>query len=464
MLFLISACGCPTKVNISNRPQVDILYNDANYISTERSTKNVAACKGKVHVAWFGKDNSGNQAVFYRRSIDGGATWDPPIQLTSFSNFHLEMWIQCFGDTVIVAYEKIGTGRDLYYRYSINGGTTWSPESPLEVGSYNQEAPSIWLWNNNFHLAWADNRPVFLISNYYIYYKRSVDMGLTWTPDNRRDISDSPVIVGDPANPNVLHIIFMIFNSFERKARYIRSTDNGNTWSATFDLSGGVNANGSGFWGRPIGYISAYNGVVHAVFVDDRYGNKEVLYRRSTNSGVSWSGIIRLTNTPGISWNPFILTDGMGQVRLYWVDNSDGDYEVMCKISNDNGLTWSADAKLTNNTARDVMVSVDYDPSTNRWNIVWASDESGNWEIYYTSDPCPLGNDEELGISENFRSSEPQIYGWGIKFNSSGEAKVYNLSGRLYKSVSVHPEYSLRLPKGVWFVRFKGKVYKIVVH
>jgi hypothetical protein len=55
----------------------------------------------------------------------------------------------------------------------------------------------------------------------------------------------------------------MIFNALEKKARYIRSTDGGSSWSSTFDLSNGVNANGSGFWGRPIGSIRAYGSYVH---------------------------------------------------------------------------------------------------------------------------------------------------------------------------------------------------------
>jgi hypothetical protein len=108
--FLLSACGCPTyKVNISNRPGVvDYTYNDGNYISTERSTKNIASCKGKVHIAWFGKNSSGQTAVFYKRSTNGGVSWDPALQLTPFvGNLGLEMWVQCYGDTVVIAYEKV---------------------------------------------------------------------------------------------------------------------------------------------------------------------------------------------------------------------------------------------------------------------------------------------------------------------------------------------------------------------
>ncbi|MEO0138395.1 MAG: sialidase family protein [candidate division WOR-3 bacterium] len=462
--YILSACGCPTyNVNLSNRVGRDLPYNDLNYISTERSIKNVASCKGKVHVAWFARDFSGNTAILYRRSADGGITWDPAVQLT-IGNLDLELWVQCYGDTVVVAYEKLFSDKEIYYRYSTNGGATWSAEAVMRGGSYNQEGPSVWIGGNKLHLAWADNTPLLLTPIYYIFYNNSTNLGLSWSSNTRLDLSDSPIIVGDPTNPNILHIWFMIFNTLESKARYIRSVDGGATWSSTFDLSGGVDASGSGFWRRPVGSITAYGIYVHAVFVDDRFGNKEVLYRRSTNSGASWSGIIRLTNTPGTSWSPFILTNPLGEVRLYWVDDSDGDYEVMCKISTDNGANWSSDDRLTNNSARDVMVSLDYDPTNSRWHIVWASNETGDWEVYYTSDPCPMGNDDELGVEEKADNGNLRILRDGIVFDSDGEVKVFGWSGRTYKKVWVYKGYMLKLPKGVWFVEFKGRMYKVVIN
>jgi hypothetical protein len=72
-------------------------------------------------------------------------------------NLGLEMWVQCYGDTVVVAYEKVESDNNIYYRYSTNGGITWSSEALLRGGSYNQEAPSIWIWGNDFHLAWSEH-------------------------------------------------------------------------------------------------------------------------------------------------------------------------------------------------------------------------------------------------------------------------------------------------------------------
>ncbi len=443
---------------------MDYTYNDANYVSTERSTKNVAACKGKVHVGWFGRNSSGQVAVFYRRSTDGGITWDPSVQMTSFAgNLGLEMWIQCYGDTVVIAYEKVESDNNIYYRYSTDGGNTWSTEAVLRGGSYNQEAPSIWIWGNNMHMVWADNTPPVLLPVYYVWYGKSTNLGSSWVSGGRRDLSDSPIIVGDPTNPNYLHVIFMIFNTLERKARYMRSTDGGTNWSSTFDLSAGVNAGGSGFWSRPIGSISAYGNYVHAVFVDERFGNKEVLYRRSTDAGVTWSPIINLSNTSDTSWNPYILTNAAGEVRVYWVDRSDGDYEVLCRVSTNNGSSWSSNDRLTNNTARDVMVSLDYDPQNSRWHIVWSSNESGDWEVYYTSDPCPTASDEDLGIEEYEKNEVFQIDGDGIILKEDAEIRVFDVSGNIRISSKFKRGSKVSLKRGVWFVLMKGKTYRVII-
>jgi len=255
----------------------------------------------------------------------------------------------------------------------------------------------------------------------------------------------------------------MIFNALERKARYIRITNGGSSWSSTFDLSNGVNAGGSGFWSRPIGSISAYGNYVHAVFVDERFGNKEVLYRRSTDGGASWSGITNLSNTPDTSWSPYVLTNNAGEVRVYWTDKIDGDYEILCKISTNNGSSWSPNDRLTNNTAKDVMVSLDYDPTNSRWHIVWSSNESGDWEVYYTSEPCPASSDEDLGVSESEGYAAFRMDKDGIMLYKDAEVKVFDVSGRLHISGKFKKGERIGIKKGIWFILIDGKLYRLII-
>ena len=72
------------------------------------------------------------------------------------------------------------------------------------------------------------------------------------------------------------------------------------------------------------------------------------------------------------------------------------------------------------------------------------------------SAPCPLSDDNELGISESCKpvSGLITLYKGGIKVSGSGEfeVKVYNVSGVMVKSIKGKNEVKLELSRGVYFV------------
>src|SRR4030095_12008333 len=73
---------------------------------------------------------------------------------------------------------------------------------------------------------------------------------------------------------------------------------------------------------------------VHAVWYDDRDGNFEIYYKRSPDQGLSWGSDTRLTTNLGTSWFSTITVSGM-QVHVVWMDNRDGNYEIYYKRSTD---------------------------------------------------------------------------------------------------------------------------------
>jgi hypothetical protein len=70
--------------------------------------------------------------------------------------------------------------------------------------------------------------------------------------------------------------------------------------------------------------------------------------------------------------------------------------------------------------------------------------------------PCPLSDDNELGISESCKpvSGLITLYKGGIKVSGSGEfeVKVYNVSGVMVKSIKGKDEVKFELSRGVYFV------------
>ncbi|MBI4811526.1 MAG: hypothetical protein HY800_08855, partial [Ignavibacteriales bacterium] len=70
--------------------------------------------------------------------------------------------------------------------------------------------------------------------------------------------------------------------------------------------------------------ISANGNVVHVVWRDDRDGNDEIYYKRSTDGGVSWGADTRLMNDSAFSALPSISVSGSA-VHVVWRDDRDGN-------------------------------------------------------------------------------------------------------------------------------------------
>jgi hypothetical protein len=125
--------------------------------------------------------------------------------------------------------------------------------------------------------------------------------------------------------------------------------------------------------------IAASGNVVHAVWYDTRDGNREIYYKRSVDGGVNWETDTRMTNASGDSWYPSISLSGLF-VHVVWMDTRDGNTEVYYKRSTDEGVSWEADVRLTNNTSPSVHPSISV--SGLEVHLVWR-DYPGNYEIYY---------------------------------------------------------------------------------
>ena len=91
--------------------------------------------------------------------------------------------------------------------------------------------------------------------------------------------------------------------------------------------------------------------------MDDRDGNFEIYYKRSSDGGLSWSADARLTNDTAISQFPSISLSG-AVVNVIWLDSRDGNTEIYYKRSADEGATWGPDTRLTNNSAGSIFSSL----------------------------------------------------------------------------------------------------------
>lgn len=104
-------------------------------------------------------------------------------------------------DVYLVWYGNKDGNWEIYYRHSLDGGATWEPEMRLTTDGSSSMNPFIAASGSKVHVVWADNRP----GNWEIYYKRNLPSGV----EEDRSIRDKVDVVSYRSTPNP----FVVFST-----------------------------------------------------------------------------------------------------------------------------------------------------------------------------------------------------------------------------------------------------------
>ncbi len=174
------------------------------------------------------------------------------------------------------------------------------------------------------------------------------------------------------AGDNV-HVIWGDRRDFNLDVYYKRSTNGGATWRNDVNLA---DTSATSEWPT----IAATGANVYAAWTDDRAGNDEIFFRRSTNSGASWSSAVRLTFNDSISYSPTLACWGE-YVYLLWVDGRmRSEYQVFFKISSDRGQTWTQDKELSESGKALYPTIAVWDSMVH---AAWVDEREVSYKVYY---------------------------------------------------------------------------------
>lgn len=356
----------------------DLLLSEEPDVSSEPS---VGVNGDFIHIVWEGAKGA-QPVIYYRNSTDGGQTWnhEKVISIDDGSpNWHPKVTVS--GSSVHVVWDNFisATGRfETYYSRSDDGGGSWTPEISIsDNNNAHSRIPSIAVNGSNVYVVWHDFRD----SDYEIYFDNSSDNGNTWYGNRRLTTS-----MGDSYSPriavnkSILHLTWYDDRFGNMEIFYKNSTDSGLSWSNDVRLTNTIDDSIEQD-------ISVYGNYVHIVWRDYRDGNWEIYYINSSDSGLSWSDEQRLTYNVDDSYQASIVVDSIS-VHIVWIDNRDGyewEYEVYFKNSTDNGISWSSDLKLTTSVNRTALPDITV--SNGCMHVVFADNRTGNNEIYYKRSP-----------------------------------------------------------------------------
>jgi hypothetical protein len=96
---------------------------------------------------------------------------------------------------------------------------------------------------------------------------------------------------------------------------------------------------------------------VHTIWYDERDGNREIYYKRSTDFGLSWSADTRLTFNSATSLDPRVCVSGPN-VHVVWRDIRDGNWEIYYKRNPTGNIGVEVSPKVTGVIIKEVFVAV----------------------------------------------------------------------------------------------------------
>jgi hypothetical protein len=300
------------------------------------------------------------------------ADWTPAkrITWTTYASYYGKIAADSFGTLHVVFYNFGDDGDRIFYKKSTDGGTTWTPSRSL-VWAGELDIPDIAVDSyDDIHVAWSDDTPP---GGSFLSYRKSTDGGATWTPTSHftwGTYAKYPEIIADSSTN--LYVTYEDGVTGDWVPYYKKSTNSGATWSTRRAWA----------FGRSLAVDPSGN--LHAVWGDSSPGNQEIFYKKSTNGGATWTARQRLTWTAGDSKGPEISIDPSGQLHVLWCDNTPGQYEYYYKKSTDGGNTWTPGKRVTWGLSAYGGLTVAADPA-HKLHAVWVSGASGNHELYYTN-------------------------------------------------------------------------------
>lgn len=322
----------PREVHYRHSPDGGEDFEDPVNVSDNKGDSRAAALalsqrtSGSVlHVAWqddvlrSGRPDSccPDDEVYHRRALDDGPPFEAITNVSDSEQGHSrDPDIDASPALVGVVYEEdveepgSPENEQILFRRSTDGGGSWFPPVDLMPGDRRAAEPSVALDGGTVHVV-AEMRGARGDGDRLVYI-RSLDGGAGF---------EAPVLLPPgaerggviAAEGGVLHVAGCR-RSAPGDLFYYRSTDNGETWNATVNLS-----DDEGECHRPS--LDVAGDFVAIAWGVTTPGNEEIFFRRSVDGGTTFEPAINVSHDPGDSRDVAVAVEAdTSHVHLVWTD------------------------------------------------------------------------------------------------------------------------------------------------
>jgi hypothetical protein len=381
--FLVLLCVVGSLGQVFS-PNVKV---DEGLVSTQYAPKIIRGNDAALYVIWV-DTRDGNYDIYFSRSDDGGRTWlAPNVRISDVSTSDYgggDLAIDT--DEIVYAtwYRKCpDDDYHIFFAKSLDRGITWTPDGQVDDGSDDDKyQPEIAIGPTGINIVWRDFRPY---DDSDIYFARSTDGGETWTNPSIKVHEDSyghqrhPGIGVDPWG--TMYVVYESHEGDNSNIYLVKSVDGGETWSWPHVQ---VDDDRPGNHYFPELAVDQ-DGMIYASW--SYWGGDHILFAKSTDGGESWSRLsIQVDYAPSnYFWNdvPSIAVDEDGNIYVTWeaLNSEDAYLDVFCGMSTDGGDTWTNPSVRVNDgtylsQSRPAIASGDIRQAY----IVWR-DSRGGWDI-----------------------------------------------------------------------------------
>lgn len=428
--------GWSDEINLSNDPT----YRDI--------IPEIAVNKSNIYIVWLHNYNE----VYYSKSINGGEIWSNPISLYSSASNVLYPIIREDNNSIHVAWSS---AYKIFYSNSTDNGDTWSS---IQIISNESTALAdysrLFVNGDNIHVSWYDVQDG---SDGEVYYRRSLDGGITWDDgqgvDQDRRITYSPSVVTKPLIAGYrenISVAWMDERNGDFEIYWMISKDNGYTWE---DGLGNIGLDRRLTYTGVYDYAITVNGFnIHIAWLKQTWPGPtySLYYCNSTDNGITWNTPKLLSGPVSSMAGPDITVD-RSNVSIVWSDRrDDGTHgQIYCKNSTNGGITWNPDLRLTYNLSRESAApKIRIDNGTTH---LARADRfpSNDREIYYKRYPdfpdlTPPSHSNETPPPESYRDAP----GTNISVHVTDPSGVNDTTIQLYVNGSLVTHTSTPITDG----------------
>ncbi|RMH65143.1 MAG: T9SS C-terminal target domain-containing protein [Calditrichaeota bacterium] len=433
---------------------LDALVGDDKEDNSSVSQQNIV-----VHDGWFYHvytvKRDGDRDVFLRASRDG-INWKDFGQVNddSLDSRQTQPSIAIYDNggkpVILVAWSDLRSQNEqIRCAVSTDGGVSFSPSvavSDSNVFDLYIRGTIATAGDGIFYIVFYRIINSQYGSDNHIWFSKSTDNGLTWTPETNlwlemgNSYNYAPDLVTWQGNPLVINPLETADNlGHTYNPALISSADSGTTWTqpSSFFQYGD-------FWQtkQPSMAIDS-NGTLFALWVRGQYAgdSTRIVFARSEDQGASWSEEIPVSdsvmlkeNWTGQNFTPSVAVSAQSHVYATWKDArrnvSSENGDIYLSYSFNGGQNWSRDTLV--NTLEDAQF---YNPSVavksgniDTVLVVWREERMATG-ISSASDGVPVRFRLEQNFPNPFNPST--IIRFYLSQSETVRIKVYDLTGRV---------------------------------